>query len=267
MLRFVWTKSLYDARRGLIGWMLGVAAMVGLTVALWPSYSETIVRQGVFQELVEDNPAMAALTGQVDLASAEGYVASQLFGFMMPLLLIIQAVGMGATAIAGEEERGDLETLVSLPLSRRRVVLERWLAAIVCSVLVGVVFAAVLLGGAAAVDLGVATEHLVRPVAATVLLALGLGAVALAVGAATGRRVTAIASAAAVGVVGWFLNAFGPMVEVIEPLRGASPFYWAFAGDAVREGLPPAGAAALVASVLALTWVAVFTFERRDLAR
>lgn len=267
MVSSVWAKSLYDTRRGLVGWALGIAAMVGLTVALWPSYSETIVQQGVFQELVEDNPAMAALTGQVDLASAEGYVASQLFGFMMPLLLIIQAVGMGAAAVAGEEERGDLETLVSLPLSRRRVVLERWVAAAVCSVLVGVVFAAVLVGGAAAVDLGVATGHLVRPVVATVLLALALGAVALAVGAASGRRVAAIASAAALGVLGWFLNAFSPMVEPLEPLRFASPFYWAFAGDAVREGLPPVGAAALVAAILVLTWVAVLTFERRDLAR
>lgn len=268
MLAAVWTKSLFDRWRGLVGWALGVAALVGLTMAMWPAYSEALVLDGTFERMMDDMPpAMRALTGQVDLASAHGYVASQLFGFLMPLLLIIQAVGLGAAAIAGEEERGDLETLVSLPLSRRRVLLERWVAAVVCSLAIGAVFAVALVGGAWAVDLGVAAGDLLRPVAATVLLAVLLGAVALVVGAATGRRMAAITVAALVAVAGWFVDSFAPVVDVVEPLRAVSPFYWAYAGDAVRAGLSPAGTAALLAVTAVLVVAAVASFERRDLVR
>ena len=44
---------------------------------------------------------------------------------MVPLLLMIAAIGAGAGAIAGEEERGTLELLLANPLSRRRLVLEK----------------------------------------------------------------------------------------------------------------------------------------------
>ena len=40
---------------------------------------------------------------------------------MVPLLLLIAAIGAGAGAIAGEEERGTLDLLLSLPVSRRRL--------------------------------------------------------------------------------------------------------------------------------------------------
>lgn len=264
----VWRKSLADARRGLVGWALGLAALVGLTMAMWPAYSEALILDGTFERMMEDMPpAMRALTGQVDLASAQGYVASQLFGFLLPLLLIIQAVGWGAAAIAGAEERGHLETLVSLPLSRRRVLLERWAAAVGCSLVVGAVVAVALVGGALAVDLGVAVGDLLGAVAATVLLAVLLGAVALAVGAATGRRAAAITVGALVAVAAWFVDSFAPVVDTLEPLQVTSPFYWAYAGDAVSAGLPPGGTAALVATIAVLVVVAVVTFERRDLTR
>ena len=61
----------------------------------------------------------------VDYISAAGYLGSELFSFMVPLLLLIAAVGAGARAIAGEEERGTLDLLLANPVSRRRLVLEK----------------------------------------------------------------------------------------------------------------------------------------------
>ena len=44
---------------------------------------------------------------------------------MVPLLLLIAAIGAGARATAGEEERGTLDLLLANPISRRRLVLEK----------------------------------------------------------------------------------------------------------------------------------------------
>ena len=44
---------------------------------------------------------------------------------MVPLLLLVAAIGAGARAIAGEEERGTLDLLLSTPVSRRRLALEK----------------------------------------------------------------------------------------------------------------------------------------------
>ena len=40
---------------------------------------------------------------------------------MAPLILLIFAVGAGADAVAGEEERGALDLLLAHPLRRRRL--------------------------------------------------------------------------------------------------------------------------------------------------
>ena len=39
---------------------------------------------------------------------------------MLPLLLLVYAIGAGSRAIAGEEESGTLDLLLAHPLSRRR---------------------------------------------------------------------------------------------------------------------------------------------------
>ena len=47
---------------------------------------------------------------------------------MLPLLLLVFAIGLGARAIAGSEQEGTLELLLSNPVTRRTVVAERYLA-------------------------------------------------------------------------------------------------------------------------------------------
>ena len=52
---------------------------------------------------------------------------------MVPLLLLVAAIGAGARATAGEEERGTLDLLLANPLSRRRLIAEK-VAALACEI-------------------------------------------------------------------------------------------------------------------------------------
>jgi ABC-2 type transport system permease protein len=53
------------------------------------------------------------------------------------VLLIIFTTGIGARAIAGEEESGRLDLLLAYPVSRTRVVVQRFAALVVATLLVG----------------------------------------------------------------------------------------------------------------------------------
>ena len=44
---------------------------------------------------------------------------------MFPALFLVASVGNGAGSIAGEEERGTLDLLLSEPLSRTRIAVEK----------------------------------------------------------------------------------------------------------------------------------------------
>ena len=84
------------------------------------------------KKLTEDYPkalqAFVAFGGQVDYASAAGYLGIELFSLMVPLLFLVAAIGDRGRAIAGEEERGRSRLLLANPVSRTRVVLEKAVA-------------------------------------------------------------------------------------------------------------------------------------------
>ena len=92
--------------------------------------------QPALDKLVDEYPealkAFIGFGGGIDYATGAGYLGIELFSFMVPLLLLVAAIGAGARAIAGEEERGTMDLLLSNPIGRSRVVLEKG-AAIVSS--------------------------------------------------------------------------------------------------------------------------------------
>jgi ABC-2 type transport system permease protein len=98
------------------------------------------------------------------------------------------------------------------------------------------------------------------------LLGLAFGSLALAVGAATGSRTIAIGVPSGVALLTYILNALAPSVEGLEPVRLISPFYYYSGGDPILNGLDPLHALVLAAATVVLLALALWTFERRDLA-
>ena len=93
-------RGLGDHWRALVGWCIGVVAYVALVAAIFPS----IESSPEFNELVESYPdALKALFGIAeggDITSGAGYLDVELFSLMLPLLVIVLAIGSGARAFA-----------------------------------------------------------------------------------------------------------------------------------------------------------------------
>jgi ABC-2 type transport system permease protein len=98
------------------------------------------------------------------------------------------------------------------------------------------------------------------------LLGTLFGALAIAVGAATGRRSFVYAVVAIVGVVGFFGNNLGPSVEWLAWLRDVSPFHYYSGGLPLRNGVQLADAAVLAIASIVLVVAGGWRFVRRDLA-
>lgn len=266
MLRNTFLKTLRDARRAIGWWSIGLAAMAALMIAVYPSVRDN----PDLNKMVDDYPdAFKAFLGigeNVDYTSAVGYLNSELFSFMVPLLLLIAAIGAGARATAGEEESGTLDLLLANPLSRRRLLLEKVGALAVEIALLALVLFAALAIGAEVVGMDVAPADLAAACCAAALLAFAFGAVALFLGATLGRRGAAVGGAAALAVAAYLLNSLAALVDALEPLRGASPFYHYTANDALSAGLAfdHIGFLSLLASAAVVA--ALVAFERRDLA-
>lgn len=260
-------RLITDRRRGGRWWALGMAFGVGSTVALWPTLraSEEIDR------VVEDLPtSMRALIGVqegIPLVSAPGYLQARMFSTLLPVVVLVYGIGLGARAIGGAEEDGTLQLAVTAPMPRRRLAAER-LAASVVLVLglaaIGIVTAIAVGAGVGVFD-DVSVARLFVAAAAVSAFALLHLALAFAVGAAVGRRGPAIAAASAVAVGGYLLHGLSASAPALHGVRGVSPWWWLLDRNLLVQdptflalGLP-------VVLAVVLASIGLLAFDRRDL--
>lgn len=265
MLRNIFLKTFYEHRRGLMWWAIGLLGYTAMIVGFYPAIDQVPDINQMLEMLPKE--MMAIFVGDlVEMTSPVGYLNSQLFFLMGPLLLIIFAVGQGSAALASEEERGTLDLLLANPLSRTRVLLEKLAALMVMTLGLAAVLWAGLALSVPLVKMEIAAGRLAEATLSIALLALLFGVLALALGAATGNRGLSLGVTSALAVATYMINALAAAIKDVEPYRALSPFYYATGADALANGLNWGHAAVLVGLIVACAVAGWAMFQRRDLA-
>jgi ABC-2 type transport system permease protein len=260
-------RFLRDRRRSFVGWSVGALLLVLMTVVFYP----TIRDQPSIADAVKNMPdalkATFGLDDAVPLSSPAGYLQGRLFALTLPVALVILAISLGARAIGGSEEDGDLELLLAQPVTRTRVLAERGAAAALLVIALGLVFLVLLVVTAppfGALD-GVPLGLLGASFGGAVTLALAHGAIAFTAGAVTGRRSSAVSIGAGVAAAGYVLQGLLAAARAPDALRLASPWHWYLRTNMLVDGVDPLAFALPLVAVVVLTAVAVVAFGRRDL--
>jgi ABC-2 type transport system permease protein len=198
------------------------------------------------------------------ITTGAGYLDAELFSLMLPLLVLVLAIGSGARAFAGEEDAGRLELPLSYPVRRRNAVFAKGAA-------VGIeVVAVCVVGGVAIavldplVGLDLSFGHLAAGVVLLGLLGVFHGWLALAVGASVPSRALAIGVPTALAAAGYLVNGLHGLAGWLDPFRFLSTF-WLVGTSPLQRGIDAWGALVVLgASVVALVGGALLV-ERRDL--
>jgi len=260
VLHNIFGKTLWDQRRSLLAWALGIAAVAALYAAFYPSMRQS----GIAASYQGLSPALKRALGVTELTSPVGYVQSSVFGLLVPLLVILFAAATGTRAIAGDEEAGTLDLLLAQPVGRVQVALQRFAALAVATLAVGVVVLLALLAVAGPAGLTVAAGNLAAMALHLVVLGVLFGALALALAAALGRRGPVYAATGAVAVLTYVANTLAPQAGALAWLQKLSPFYYYAGGEPLRHGVQVGDVCVLLAVTAALVAVGAIAFDRRD---
>lgn len=262
-LHSVFERAFDEQRRALVGWVLGIAGLGVVMLGLYPS----VRGNRSFAKLLDAYPhALRTLFGLADYTSGPGYLRAEIFTLTGPALFVIFAVLWGSDLTAGEEERRTIDLLLANPVSRRRVVFEKWAAMVVGVVAVAAMLGVVLALGGLAVQLHVGFVVLSAEVVSITLLAVLFGTIGLAIGAATGHRGIARGVTALVAVAAYLLSSLPELVSWLRPARGLSPWYHALGVDPLTTGYRPLHLLVVLALIALCLGVALVSFDRRDLA-
>lgn len=262
----VMQRALRDRRRGLAAWTVGLTAYVALIAAFFPS-----IQNSEIQRALEDYPdELKAFFGgeqSFDFSTGAGYLNAELFSLVVPLLLVIVAVGFGARTVAGEQASGTLELLLANPITRTRVIGEKIASLVVIVGGLAAVVALSLVALGLVVDLDVAVVNVVAACLGAALVALFMGMLALLAGVATGNRSLAVGLPTVIFAASYLVVGLAGLVTWLEPARHISPLYHAEGTIPLRNGLPAANTCVLAACCVATGAASVWYFGRRDLTR
>lgn len=258
----VFVKTLRDKRWFIGGWFIGFSVLAALMVAFYPSMHQ----EGTIDQLVATMPeAFKGLVGNLaDLGQFDTYLASQLFDIRVSLLAGIMAIVLALSVTVGEEEKGQLRTLLSLPISRVSLLLQKWLAmvTIIFITLLGIVVTVYVLQGT--VDASIAFGTMARLFFMTWLVLTAIATVAFAAALITGKRAVAMLVGVLVMAGSFIISTFGLSVDWLADYEWLSLFHYFPASEVVRDGIASNNVIVL-GSVTAVSLIAALAaFRRRD---
>lgn len=231
-------------------------------VMMGPMFDSMKSELGSFQNSLPDD--LLAIFGIEDLLSPGGFLWTEVMSVYAPLAIIALAAAQ-AVGLAKEERAGRVGFLLSTGVSRARVLRGALLAILVgCGLLAMLTFVGLLVAdtwgglGLPVVRLAGACMHLFG-------YGLCVGAISLAVAAATGSAAAAGWGAAGVGFLGHFTYSLLQLDPATAVLAKLSPTYYYAAARPLESGADWGHVGVLLALASAALTVAFRRFDRRDL--
>jgi ABC-2 type transport system permease protein len=252
---------LRQMRRSLLGWGIGLAALVAVTVAFWPAFKGS---SGITEAIDQLPSGIIDAFGLADFGTPAGFLRGNLYEFIVPLLLAVAAVAAANGLTAGEEDAGRMETYLTQPVTRRSVFVGRAVAFTVWLLVMTALILVVQLISDAVFGLEIGTDRVVVTVALCGALAFLFGTLALAIAGWLPRPSLVLAVGIAVAVGGYLVSALFPLSDPLKPLSDLSPWKWALGGDPLVGQVEPWRFLALLLPAAVLVVVAVVGFVRRD---
>ena len=259
-------QVLWRRRFPLMWWSLGVLGADALLGVAYPSIRDNSELDKTFAGLPPGVQAALGLQAGL-ITSPAGYLNSQYFANLLPILLLVFAIGLAAWSIGGDEGAGTLELLLANPISRLRLSMERSgaLALEVAGLTAVAGLGLVALAPATGLSKGLTPDRILEATIAAGLFALTFAAVSFAIGAATGSRSAAISISAALAVALFMIEGLAEQVRVLGPIREASPWHWFLGSDPIRQGLLWQSWVLPLAVSIAAILLGSLVFTRRNL--
>ena len=259
MLRLL-TQELRFRRNAIIGWGIGLCFFPLVYVSLYPSVSEEMQ---AFAD-IEIYQAMG-----ISLGTFEDWVASTVILFV-PILASIYALINGTGTLAGEEEDGRLELIVTLPLPRWQVVTVKAIALSIALFLilliVSLASALVFVAIESQIESEMAAGDMLTGLMSTWPLTFAFAMISMFLAAFCSRRRVAALIATALVVISYFGSNLSGMVSSLEPLEPLFLHtYLNTAGSSLTEGQQTIDLLVLMVVGLAAFALALVFFQRRDI--
>ncbi len=244
-------------------WGVAFGALGVMMVSIFPSIASGPGIQQMTDALPQGLMKAAGVEDLSSMATITGFLDAEIFGLVLPLALPFFAILAAAGAIAGAEENGTIDVLMSNPLPRWQLVTAYFVSTAVALAAVLALFGLVLWGSAQFIEAELTFGTVAEGVFGAWPLAISFGGLAMVASAIFHRKMIAVGVAGGVLFVMYFLNVVAGLVKDLEFLKYFSAIH--YYGAPLTDGIDWANFAVLTGAAIVFAAAAVFAFYRRDI--
>lgn len=271
----IWFKSIFlktvrDKRWLILFWSFGFLVYSFFILSLYPTFSsenEAIIN---YLKIFADMPFLKLFginpENILEFTTPEGFLNPEFFYMVAPILIIMLGISLGSDAIAGEEERKTMDLLLSSPISRERVILEKFLA-IIFIILMVIIFSYI--GFLLCIFIyKIYQINLVKLLQAEIMLwflGISFGSIAFSLGCITGNKGKSILITAIFSIFSYLINSLANINKFIAKLRILSLFYYYGGENPLRKGIDLPHLYVLILLILFLLLISLVFFKKRDI--
>lgn len=225
----MWTifwRTIKDRRTLLLIYTLSSIALLWMYIALFPAFKDQAKN---LEELMKSYPESFLKAFNFDInafSTIEGFLSTEQYSFVWPLMLIFMMVGFAGFSLAGEVEKGTVELLLSQPISRAKVFLSRYLAGL--SMLAVFVFFSIFstIPISQAYDINVMSETFLSGAILAFIFGLAIYSIGMFFSAIFSDKGKVFFISGVILIVMYVLNILASIKESLSDLRYASFFYY-----------------------------------------
>lgn len=224
----------HEMKRGRLAfliWTLGIASMIIVCMVLYPEMKQ---QMDEVTEMFSNMGGFTAAFGmdQVNFGEVMGFYAVEC-GNILGLGGAFYAALLGIMALSKEEKEHTAEFLLTHPVSRLQIVVEKWLACIVQLLLMNGIIVAISV--ASFVAIGEDMEGKAFVILHLAFLVMQLEIMSVCFGISAFIRGSGMGAGIGLATVLYFLNIIRNISEKAEGLKYVTPFAYADASDIVAD--------------------------------
>ena len=240
-----------------------VAAFGAMMLAFWPSISEA---SDAITEYIDAMPdILKEAFGVTDFSTIGGFLATEMYQFVWVILLGFYFAYRAGSIVAADVENHRIDLLLATPVSRTRILLERFLALVPLMILVNLVTLPVIYGGIVLVGESISLTRLLAVHGLSIPYFLACASVGAVLSVVLDSE--SLANRLAVGAIfALFMidtlstTADAGWVGAISPTR-----YYDSSRILVQGDIDLAGSGILLVGAVLLVALAVLLFRRADI--
>ncbi|MEP6710236.1 MAG: ABC transporter permease subunit [Candidatus Saccharibacteria bacterium] len=248
----------------MLWWTIGVSALIGITVMAYKALGDHIKElDSSFSGITS---SAGSFFGGSDFFSPIGYLSSQIYYILLPLLLIIMIMTLVSSLLRHDEDDATVELTLARAITRKRLLFAKALAGIVIISIVCILSYLVTFLAVKAANIDINQWHLLLTHVLTFAFSLSFGVIGFALVAVSRlTRKLAMPVAIIVSFGGYVISSLAGFVSWLEQPAKFIPYHY-FDTTALLNGHVGSGLVVyLVGTLLVGSLIAAIGYSRRDI--